>query len=156
MGLTWDVNFLKTLPGMLMGGQVVVSIVGGIVNIFSLGLATGLLGFLFWSTAVISGFLLLCHVCNLIQMIEAKFPIFAKVQLGYIALWTILFLIACILSFITFGVSAILGYIDIILFIIDGGLRYRAYRAVASSPAATGTAGLDPSNAAQAGAPPKY
>ncbi len=47
-------------------------------NIFSFSLATGLLGFAFWSTVIISGFLTLCHVCNMAQTIEARFPYFSK------------------------------------------------------------------------------
>ena len=32
----------------------------------------------FWSTFLISGFLTLCHVCNLAQSVEAAFPYFYK------------------------------------------------------------------------------
>ena len=39
----------------------------------------GLESFVCWLAAIISGFFLLTHVCNLTQSLEAKFPALAKV-----------------------------------------------------------------------------
>ena len=49
----------------------------------------------------------------------------------------------------------IFAYIVIVLFVIDGFLRYRAFKAGTSAATPTTPAGLDPSNATQAAAP-KY
>ena len=52
--------------------------IGGVVNIFGFSLGTGLLGFAFWSTLIISGFLLIFHILNLAQTLEKAFPPFTK------------------------------------------------------------------------------
>ncbi len=76
MGLTWNPDFIRSVPGMAQAGQVAFSFLGGIVNIF---FTNGLLGFAFWAAFFISGFLLLCHICNMAQSIEASFAYFTKV-----------------------------------------------------------------------------
>ena len=104
MGLTWNPDFVKSPAGMAQAGQVVFAFVGGIVNIFS---GDGLLGFAFWSTFFISGFLLLMHICNMAQSIEAGFPYFSKVELVYAFAWGVIFLIGSILSTISFAIAVV-------------------------------------------------
>lgn len=100
MGLQWNPDFIRTPPGFAMLGQTLFSIVGAICCIITFVWATGFFAFTFWSSFFISGALTLAHVCNLAQSIEAKFPYFAKVQLFYVGIWTGLYLLCSILSFI--------------------------------------------------------
>ena len=104
MGLTWNPDFIKTAAGMAQAGQVAFSLIGGIVNIFG---GSGLLGFAFWSTFFISGVLLLAHICNMAQSIEAGFPYFSKVELVYAFAWGVIFLIGSILSTISFAIAVV-------------------------------------------------
>ena len=104
MGLTWNPDFIKSAAGMAQAGQVAFSLIGGVVNIFG---GSGLLGFAFWSTFFISGVLLLAHVCNMAQSIEAGFPYFTKVELLYAAVWGVIFLVGSILSTINFAIAVV-------------------------------------------------
>jgi hypothetical protein len=63
--------------------------------------------------------------------------------------------VACIISFIGFAFSAIFAYIVVVLFAIDGFLRYRAYSSasVATNGSNVEQGVSDPSFAAKAGAP---
>ena len=102
------------------------------VNILTFNMTTGLLGFAFWSTFVISGALALAHVCNLAQSIESKFPYFSKMvrkkrqiyhlenvkklfglcfqELGYVVIWSLVYSVACVLSVFGFGLSTARGF----------------------------------------------
>ena len=59
------------------------------------------------STLFISGFLLLMHICNMAQSIEAGFPYFSKVELGYAVVWGIVFIVASIIATITFKFAVV-------------------------------------------------
>ena len=59
------------------------------------------------STLFISGFLLLMHICNMAQSIEAGFPYFSKVELGYAVIWGIVFIVASIIATITFKFAVV-------------------------------------------------
>ena len=59
------------------------------------------------STLFISGFLLLMHICNMAQSIEAGFPYFSKVELGYAVVWGIVFIVASIIGTIAFAFSVV-------------------------------------------------
>ena len=107
MGLTWNPDFVKSPAGMAQAGQVVFALIGGIVNIFG---GSGLLGFAFWSALFISGFLLLMHICNMAQSIEAGFPYFSKVELGYALLWGVVFLVSSITYTVLFTISVVRTY----------------------------------------------
>lgn len=144
MGVEWNTNFMRTMPGMVMAGQVVLALIGAIISLIT---STALHAFAFWSTLIISGVFLLLHICNLMQTIEAKFPLITRVQLGYVGVWTILYIIVSIVSFFGFAISAILVYAILIVFLIDLFIRYREYRsgsgpnATASNPAAAAASG---------------
>ena len=156
MGLTWNPDFVKSPAGMAQTGQVIFAFVGGIVNIFS---GDGLLGFAFWSTLFISGFLLLMHICNMAQSIEAGFPYFSKVELGYAVIWGIVFIVASIIGTITFAFSVLFAYVCTIAFGVDAFFKLKNYRErMANQQAATGQqqgnveAGAHPAANAAAGA----
>jgi len=135
MGLTWNPDFIKSPAGMAQAGQVVFALVGGIVNIFS---GSGLLGFAFWSALFISGFLLLMHICNMAQSIEAGFPYFSKVELGYAAVWFLIFLISSIVCTVSFTISVLFSYVCTIAFAVDAFFKFKNYRErMANQQAAT-------------------
>ena len=62
------------------------------------------------STLFISGFLLLMHICNMAQSIEAGFPYFSKVELGYAVIWGIVFIVASIIATVTFKFAVVSIY----------------------------------------------
>ena len=73
---------------------------------------------------------------------EAKFPWLIKAQLGYVAIWAILYGICVIISFASFGLSAVVVYLLFALFLLDLFFGYRAYKASEdeSNPNATADA----------------
>ena len=68
-------------------------------------------------------------------------------KLGYVAIWTLLYIISSIISFVTFALNAILVYILLALFVMDLFFHYRVYKtgsgpdATASNPTATAASG---------------
>jgi hypothetical protein len=98
-----------------MSAEAAFGLIGGIVTIF---VGNGLESFVCWFAAIISGFFLLTHVCNLTQSLEAKFPALAKVHLGYLVVWTGL----CVIDVV---VNLVLGYRNIrkIIFISIWNLK---------------------------------
>jgi len=141
MGLTWNPDFVKSPAGMAQAGQVVFALIGGIVNIFG---GSGLLGFAFWSALFISGFLLLMHICNMAQSIEAGFPYFSKVELGYAVLWCVVFLISSITYTVLFTISVLFAYVCTIAFAVDAFFKLKNYRErMANQQAATNNSNLE-------------
>ena len=73
--------------------------------------------------------------------------IFLFQKLGYVAIWTLLYIISSIISFVTFQLNAILVYILLALFVMDLFFHYRVYKtgsgpdATASNPTATAASG---------------
>jgi len=120
-------GYMRSRNGMVQGAVVGLSFIGGLINIFAGG---GFLAFLLWSTFFISGGLLLTNVFSVHAVINARFGFFWKVEFGYIVIWTILYLIAAIISFIPFQwtVSNIVGYFIVFLFAADLFFRYRIYK----------------------------
>merc|ERR1712008_613949 len=104
---------------------------------------SGFWAFTFWSTVVISGLLLGLAVFQILPTLEAKLPLLSKAKLGYVAVWTLLYVISSIISFVTFALNAILVYILLGLFVLDLFFHYRVYKtgsgpdATASNPTAT-------------------
>merc|ERR1712018_350210 len=126
---------------MAQAGQVAFSLIGGIVNIFG---GSGLLGFAFWSTFFISGVLLLAHICNMAQSIEAGFPYFSKVELVYAFAWGVIFLIGSILSTISFAIAVLFAYVCTIAFAVDVFFKFKNYKErMANQQAATSGGNLE-------------
>jgi len=129
-------GYLRTPSGIISGAIVVLAFLGGIVNIFSWGF-TGFLGFAFWSTFFVSGSLLLMRVFQVYDGINTRFPVFWKIELGYIVIWIALYIVALILSFVGFGASAVFGWFILGLLCADAFMRYRFYRSSSGAPAAS-------------------
>ena len=68
-------------------------------------------------------------------------------KFGYVFIWTVLYIISSIISFVTFQLNAILVYILLALFVMDLFFHYRVYKtgsapdATASNPTATAASG---------------
>ncbi|XP_023322253.1 uncharacterized protein LOC111696756 isoform X2 [Eurytemora carolleeae] len=145
MGLTWDLGFIKTMPGIAKASEVVVGVIGGITGII---LASGFESFLFWTTVIISGTLLFTHITNLTPMIEAKFPFFMKLHLIYLGLWSALLVLDLILCIIGFKLILVVVIALLLAFLVDLFIMYRKWRSVSvaappppGSPAAAETGG---------------
>ena len=75
------------------------------------------------------------------------FFLFLFQKLGYVVIWTFLYIISSIISFVTFALNAILVYILLALFVMDLFFHYRVYKtgsgpdATASNPTATAASG---------------
>jgi len=138
-----------------MSGEVAFGLIGGLVAIF---VGYGLESFLFWTTAIISGFFVLTHVCNLTQTLESKFPALTKIHLGYLVVYTGLLGVDIVVNLVL-GVGPCLLFTVLLLvaFLIDGFLKYRNWKsrsaadAVAASPASVESGGFG-----DTGGPQKY
>lgn len=136
MGLAWNLDFVKGTHGMAMLAQVVLALVGGIVNIF---FGTGFLGFVFWTTLFISGVLLFLHIFNAAQSLENAFPYLTKIELGYALIWGIFTAIASVLAFMSVIslFSALIGGVLAVAFFTDAFFKYRNYKEKMVEPTAS-------------------
>jgi len=125
MGLTWDTNFIRTMPGMAMSAEVVLGLVGGVTGII---LASGFESFLFWTTVIISGLFLFTHITNLTQMMEARFPILVKLHLIYLCVWAGLLTVDIIVCIVSFKLIGIVVGLLLCAFLVDLVLKYRKWR----------------------------
>ena len=133
MGLTWDLGFITTMPGIAKTTEVIVGVIGGITGII---LASGFESFLFWTTVIISGTLLFTLITNLTPMIEAKFPFFMKLHLLYLAAWSALLVLDLILCIIGFKLILVVVIALLLAFLVDLFIIFRMWRSVVSGVAA--------------------
>ena len=122
-----NLDYLSSNRGMVITAEAALAVIGSIVGaVFQ----SGFLAFCLWSTLIISGALLLLNILNVYQLLQAKFSHLAKVELGYVAVWALFYLISTIISFVpTFWTpDAIIGYVEFALFLLDGFFHFRMYR----------------------------
>ena len=140
-----DLEVLKSTEGLIKASQIVLAFCGCIFALVP-GQGHAFWTFVLVTTIIISGILLGLEVfptCTYnLNALEAKFPWLIKAQLGYVAIWTILYGICVIISWVSFGLSAIIVYLLLALFLLDLFFRYRAYKASEdeSNPNATADA----------------
>jgi len=125
MVFSLNVDYIRSNRGMIVTAEAALAAIGGIISLVVGGV---FLRFCFWATFCLSGSLLLLNVLNVYQALHTKFNFLAKVELGYVAVFILLYVIATIMSFISFGISAIIGYVELALFLLDGFLHFRVYR----------------------------
>jgi hypothetical protein len=125
MVFSLNVDYIRSNRGMIVTAEAALAAIGGIISIVVKG---GLLSFCFWATFCVSGSLVLLNVLNVYQALHTKFSFLAKVEFGYVAVFILLYVITAIMSFISFGISAIIGYVELALFLLDGFLHFRVYR----------------------------
>jgi len=131
MVFSLNVDYIRSNRGMIVTAEAALAAIGGII---SLVVGTGLLSFCFWATFCISGSLVLLNVLNVYQALHTKFSFLAKVEFGYVAVFILLYVITTIMSFISFGIAAIIGYVELLLFLLDGFLHFRVYRGEGNAP----------------------
>lgn len=127
-----NIDYIRSNRGMLVTAEAVLGGIGGIISLVTF---SGFMSFCFWSTFMISGALVLLNVLNVYQALHAKFSFLTKVEFGYVAIWALFYIIATIWSFISWGISSIIGYVELALFLLDGFLHFRVYRSGGSNPA---------------------
>ena len=122
-----DLTYLHTSNrSKIIAGEAACALLGGIINTVWGGLAQILLAFTFWTTFLISATIVFLHICNIYEKLRAKVgPLLKQVEICYIGLCLILYAISTILSFVSWGGSNILAYIELMLFTIDGYLYYK-------------------------------
>lgn len=137
-----NLDYIRSNRGMIITAQTAFALIGGIITAVQY---SALLSFNFWSTLIVSGAVLLLNLLNAYQALHAKFSFLVKVELGYVGLWALLYLVATIISFIplSWTVGAIIGYVEFALFLLDGFLHFRVYRSGGggSAPAADAETG---------------
>jgi len=126
-----NLDYIRSNRGMLVTAETVLGGIGGIISLVTF---SGFMSFCFWSTFFISGALVLLNVLNVYQALHAKFSFMTKVEFGYVAIWALFYIIATIWSFISWGISSIIGYVELALFLLDGFLHFRVYRSGGSNP----------------------
>jgi len=135
LGLAWDTGFLRTFKGMAMSGQIVISLIGGVLSFIT---GAGFEKFIYCSVICITGLLLFTHVSNLTNLVEAKIPYLGKLRLFYLLIWIVLTVICLIIDIIAFLTSFLYVFLNIGLVIALGIDLAITYRGTSSGgPAAT-------------------
>jgi hypothetical protein len=88
----------------------------------------GFMSFLLWSTFFLSGILVLLNVLNVYQALKMKLSFLVYVEFLYVAIWSALYFLAAIMSFVSWGIPYIVGYVMLALYLLDGFLHFRVYR----------------------------
>ena len=122
-----NLNYIRSNRGAVITAEASLGLIGGIMTAV---VPSGFLAFSLWSTLTVSGAILLLNILNVYQLLHAKFSFLVKVELGYVAVWALFYLIATIISFIPtlWTIGAIIGYIELALFLMDGFLHFRVHR----------------------------
>ena len=129
MAFQCDLVYVRTSNrAKILVAEACFGLLGGIINAFWGGLAAGLLTFLFWSTLVLSGLLVLLHICNIYDRVQERLgaALWRQIEISYIGGWILLYLMATILSFINFGGSNVIAYIELVLFAAEALITYRS------------------------------
>ena len=135
MSFELNLTYIRTnTRGKIIAAEAAFGLLGGIINIVWGGLAGPLLGFTFWTTLIISGNIVLLTTCNVYEKIYAKIGnLLVQLEQCYIGLWILFYAISTILSFITWGLSNLVAYIELVLFIVDGYFHYKSPRFTADA-----------------------
>ena len=110
-----------------MTAEAIFGLVGGVITSIYYDLFWQIV---FWSTLIVSGTILLLNLLNAYQPLRTKASFLGTMEFGYVVLWALLYLIGTIISFIPkfWMVGAVIGYIEGVLFLLDGVLHFRVYR----------------------------
>ena len=122
-----NLDYVRSYRGMVVIAETAFGLIGAIVTIIA---GTDFWSLVFWSTLTISGTILSLNIVNTCQALHAQYSFLAKVEFGYVAVWALLYLIGTIISVVpTFwnGV-AVIGYVELAIFLLDGFLQFRGYR----------------------------
>merc|ERR1719284_1287356 len=126
-----NTDYIRSNRGMIVTAETALGGIGGIIALVEF---SGFMSFCLWTTFMISGALVLLNVLNVYQALHTKFSFLTKVEFGYVAIWALFYIIATIWSFISWGISSIIGYVELALFLLDGFLHFRVYRSGGGNP----------------------
>jgi len=120
-----NTDYVRSNRGMLVSAETVLGAVGGLIASV---MFYGFMSFLLWSTFFISGLIVLLNVLNVYQALKMKLSFLIYVEFGYVAIWGGLYIVAAIMSFVSWGIPYIVGYVMLALYLLDGFLHFRVYR----------------------------
>ena len=122
MAFEFNLDYVKTdTRAKVIAAEAAVGLLGGIINSFWGGMAGPFLSFVFWTTLMISGLIVMLNICKVYEMLYAKFGnAFVQGEQIYIGVWAIFYCISTIVSFFGWGASNLFAYIELGLFIVDG------------------------------------
>ena len=134
----FNLDYIKTnTRAKIITAEAACALLGGILApVESLGGTAGpFLSFVFWTTFLISGLIVLLNICNVYEKIYLKFGnVVVQSEQIYIGVWAVFYAIATIVSFFGWGASNLIAYVEIILFIVDGYFHYKNPRFASDSP----------------------
>ena len=127
MGYELNLAYLWENPrAKIVAAEAVVGLLGGIINAFWKGIAKELLAFSFWTTMIISGSIVVLNILKLYNKLHDRIGnLLVQIEECYIGLWGIFYAISTILSFISWGLSNVAGYVELVLFAADGYFHYK-------------------------------
>ena len=127
MAFQVNLHYIRSSRGMIITAETLFALIGAIITAV---IPSEFLAYCFWTTLILSGALLLLNALNVYPFLQAKFSLLAKVELGYVAVWALFYVIAAIISFVpTFwSAGAVFGYLELALFLLDGFLIIRMHR----------------------------
>ncbi|XP_071448273.1 plasmolipin-like [Hetaerina americana] len=134
--IRFDSSYIRTLPGMLKVGQLVLNILGFICIIASN--ASHISRGSWFNTVAMGGFWFtgIVLALYLFHIVEKLYRIpWLKIEFVFCAIWTLFYLIAASLAAAfaphseAFGAAAFFGFVAMVLYGIDAYLKFKAVRA---------------------------
>ena len=101
MAFEFNLDYIKTdTRAKIITAEAAVALLGGIINFFKGGIAAGFLSFVFWTTLMISGLVVVLNICKVYQLLFVKFGnALVQGEIIYIGLYTLFYGIGSIISF---------------------------------------------------------
>jgi len=139
--IRYDPNYIKTIPGILKAIVIVLSLLGFIcieVSKYSYHSRGGFFNFVAMTAFWFSGLMLIFYMFHVVERFF-KIP-WLKVELGFYALWTLLYLLASTLA-VTFHPTsyAIAGFFGFLAMITYGYDAWTKFQLVKAGAIAQGT-----------------
>ena len=132
MAFEFNLHYIKTnTRAKVIAAEAACALLGGILNSipFLGGLAGPFLSFVFWTTMIISGLVVLLNICQVYEKLYARFgQVVVQSEQIYIGVWGLFYVIATFISFFAWGAGNLIAYVEVVLFIIDGYLHYKMPR----------------------------
>ena len=127
MVIQLNLDYVRSYRGMIVIAETAFGLIGALVTIAA---GSDFWSLVFWSTLIVSGTILSLNIVNTCQALHVQFSFLTKVEFGYVAVWALLYLIGTIISFVpTFWTGvAVIGYVELAIFLLDGFLHFREYR----------------------------
>ena len=127
MGIPLNIDYVRSSRGLILTAELAVGFIGGIIAVVY---SDHFLSFCLWTTILISGIMLVLNILKAYRTLHDKFAFLIFVELGYVAVWALLYVVAAIVSAVpgSWNAAAVFGYIELTLFILDGYLYFRIYK----------------------------